>query len=121
LKRSTPRRNPAKPCPCVVRDRHRHGGNWRRLGIRSPNTVLAWCRAGYIRGAERGGRTLIPLAEIERIRNGDSARAIKAADHLHDRAAPLGEDQPTSATEMELLHDARPGTLPWKHAHKAVG
>jgi Helix-turn-helix domain len=86
------------------------------LGIRSPNTVLAWCRTGYIQGAKRGGRTLIPLAEIERIRDGDPVRAHKAADQLHDRAAPLGADLPMNEAEMELLHGARPGKLPWERS-----
>jgi len=91
------------------------------LGIRSPNTVLAWCRTGYVRGVKRGGRTLIALSEIERIRDGDPVRASRAAEQMHDRAAPVGADQTMSDGEMEALHDARPGTLPWERAHEATG
>ena len=86
------------------------------LGIRSPNTVLAWCRTGYLQGVKRGGRTLIPLAEIERIRDEDPVRAIKASDWLHDRAATPGGDAAMSEAEMEDLHDARRGTPPWERA-----
>ena len=91
------------------------------LGIHSPNTVLAWCRTGYVRGVQRGGRTLIPLSEVERIGNGDPVRATRAADRLHDRAATLGADEAMSEAEMEQLHEARPGTLPWERAHEATG
>ncbi len=93
----------------------------RLLGIRSPNTVLAWCRTAYIRGIKRGGRTMIPLSEIERIRGGNPVRAIKVADQLHDRAAALGGDADMSEEELEQLHAGRPGRLPWERAHEATG
>ena len=93
----------------------------RLLGIRSPNTVLAWCRTEYIRGLKRGGRTMIPLSEIERVRGGDPVRAIQVADQLHDRAAALGGDAELNDDELEQLHAGRPGRLPWEHAHEAAG
>jgi hypothetical protein len=93
----------------------------RLLGIRSPNTVLAWCRTAYIRGLKRGGRTMIPLSEVERIREEEPVRAIKASDQLHDRSAtPAGEVELTDE-ELEQLHTARPGRLPWERAREATG
>ena len=92
----------------------------RLLGIRSPNTILAWCRTGYLRGVKRGGRTMIPLSEVERITDGAPLRAVKAAETLHDLASALGGDEGLSEAEMEQLHATRPGRLPWERAHEAV-
>ena len=93
----------------------------RLLGIRAPNTLLAWCRTGYITGVKRGGRTMISLAEIERIKDGNPVHAIRAADQLHDRAAELGSDEGLSDEEMEQFHLARPGSLPWERNHPGRG
>ena len=91
------------------------------LGIRSPNTILAWCRTGYVQGVKRGGRTLVPLSEVERIRSEDRVRATKAADQLHDRSAEIGSEGALTEDEMETVHATRPGTLPWEHAQEAGG
>ncbi len=87
------------------------------LGIRSPNTVLMWCRTGYLHGVKRGGRTLIPLSEVERIKkDGDKVRLDQALDRLHDEAEDFGSPRGMTEEEMEILHQSRPGILPWERA-----
>jgi excisionase family DNA binding protein len=93
----------------------------RLLGIRSPNTILAWCRTGYVHGVKRGGRTLIPLSEVERIKDSDPVHATKVADDLHDRSAAIGSEGELTDAEMEVLHGTRPGSLPWERAQEATG
>ncbi len=91
------------------------------LGIRSPNTILIWCRTGYLQGVKRGGRTLVPLREVERIRESDPVRATRVSDQLHDLSADLGNAEGLSQEQMDLLHATRPGTLPWESAQEATG
>lgn len=84
------------------------------LGVRSINTVKLWCRTGFLVNVQRGNRTMIPLAEIERVRDSERVRAIHAADTLHDASAAFGVPDGLSAEEMEQLSAARPGRLPWQ-------
>jgi len=93
----------------------------RLLGVRSPNTILGWCRTGYLRGVKRGGRTMVPLTEVERIQEGDQVRLIRALDALHDQTAELGSDEGMTDEEMEMLHQTRPGTLPWERVGHGLG
>lgn len=86
----------------------------RLLGIRSSNTVLSWCRRGYVHGVKRGSRTMIPLSEVERIQEGDQVRMIRALDELHGQAEDIGSDEGMTDEEMESLHQSRPGVLPWE-------
>lgn len=63
---------------------------------------------------------MIPFSEVERIADDAPLRAIKAADTLHDLAVALGNDEGLSDDEMEQLHAARPGRLPWGRVSEAA-
>jgi len=76
--------------------------------VRSINTVKLWHCNGFLSGVQRGNRTMIPLAEIERV------RAIRAADRLHDASSEFGVPEGLSNEEMQRLSAARPGRLPWQ-------
>ena len=84
------------------------------LGVKSVNTVKYWCKSGYIQGIKRNGRTLVPLSEIERIREDDRVRIIRAADQLDDETEDLGGSDGLSDEELQSLSASRPGTLPWR-------
>lgn len=84
------------------------------LGVRSINTIKAWCRSGYLHGITQGSRTLIPISEIERVQDSERVRRIRQAERLHDQSADLGGDDELSAAEIDALEAGQPGTLPWK-------
>lgn len=84
------------------------------LNVRSVNTVKIWCRMGYLHGIQRGGRTLIPVSEIERVHDSDQVRAIRALDTVYEATKDLGDDAGMTEEQMELLHASRPGKLPWE-------
>ena len=83
------------------------------LGIRSINTVKRWVKIGYINGVQRNGRTMIPVSDVERIRDDDRVRAQRALSKLQEEIADFGGDGLTDE-EMEGLRATRPGRPPWE-------
>src|SRR5438552_604277 len=73
------------------------------LGVRSVNTVKHWCRIGILSGVTRNRRLMIPLAEIERVRNSERVRAYTEAQSLHDRIGRLAGDDELNEVELALL------------------
>jgi len=82
------------------------------LGIRSINTVKRWVKIGYINGVQRNGRTMIPVSEVERIRDDDRVRAQRALGKLQEEIADFGHD--LTDAEMIALKETRPGRPPWE-------
>jgi len=84
------------------------------LGVRSVNTIKYWCKTGYIQGVKRGERTMIPLAEIDRITGEDRVRSLRVADTLMEETRRLGDSAGLTDAELRSLKAARPGTAPWE-------
>jgi len=84
------------------------------LGVRSINTVKLWCRNGFLASVQRGNGAMIPLTEVERVRDSERVQFVRAADKLHDVSAAFGVPEGLSDEEMEQLSAARPGRLPWQ-------
>ncbi len=84
------------------------------LGIRSVNTLKLLCRRGDICYVTRGNRTMIPLAELERVQESDPVRRIRILDKMHEETSELGSSGGMTEEQMEALHQSRPGTSPWE-------
>lgn len=87
----------------------------RVLGIRSVTTMKILAGQGYVQTVERDGRRLIPLAELERVRDSEVIEGIRASDRAHD-AFPVGPDEAggLTAEDFDVLEAGRPGQLPWQ-------
>lgn len=86
----------------------------RVLNIRSVNTLKLLLRREGIRVVRRGNRTMVPLAEIERLQTSELVRGIRASDRMHDAIESLGGSAGLSDDELEELEAGRPGRLPWE-------
>lgn len=89
------------------------------LGIRSRNTVKALVRRLGLRYERNGNRMMIPLAELERVRESAEVRGIRASDAAHEAMVGLATDEPLSADELDALDAGRPGRTPWQRADDA--
>ena len=86
----------------------------RALGIRSVNTIKLWVKTGYLIGRRLGGRTLIPLSEIERLEHDERVRVLRAVGRLHEETSNLGREEGMTPEELRSLEEGRPGILPWQ-------
>lgn len=84
------------------------------LGVRSVTTVKLWRRNGFIKSEVRGNRTMIPLSEVERVRDEARVRNIRAMGKLHEASAAFGVSEGLSDEELQSLSASRPGRLPWQ-------
>ena len=91
------------------------------LGIRSVNTLKALVRVEGIQTVMHGNRMMIPLSEVERIRESARVRGIRAADRAHDAADALGALEALTQDEMDALSAGRPGTPPWQRDRAQAG
>jgi hypothetical protein len=84
------------------------------LSIRSPLIVELVLRREGVPILQRGEAKLIPLAEIDRVRDSERVRMIQASDRVHDSIEDFGSPNGLSEDELEMLQQSRPGTLPWE-------
>lgn len=83
------------------------------LQIRSVNTLKALVRAEQLHVVYHGNRMMIPLAELERVREGTLVRAIQASDRDHDQADVEFGTAGLTEEQLAALEAGRPGRLPW--------
>lgn len=88
------------------------------LGIRSVNTLKALVRVEGIETVMHGNRMMIPLCEMERLRDTARVRGLRAADRAHDAAEELGAPDGLSQEEMDALAASRPGVPPWQRVRR---
>jgi len=82
------------------------------LGVRSVNTLKLLLRQERIATVQHGNRAMVPLGELERLRDSERVRGLRASDRRHDAAEALGGEA-LSEAELVDLEAGRPGTLPW--------
>jgi len=82
------------------------------LGLGSVNTVKALVRRKGLHYTAHGNRMMIPVAELERLRDSAVVRGLRAADRAHEATADLDGD--LTAAERDALRAGRPGRAPWE-------
>jgi hypothetical protein len=82
------------------------------LGIRSINTLKALLKAQGIPTTRNGSRVMVHMGELLKLKRSRRVARIRASDAAH--AVSFDDDVPMTDAEMAILHDARPGTLPWR-------
>ncbi len=86
----------------------------RLLGIRSINTLKGLVIRNAIPYQRVGNRMMLPLAEVERLRESPVMRGLRASEAAHDTLDELGPEGGMTAEEMQDLEATRPGRLPWR-------
>lgn len=86
----------------------------RVLGIRSINTLKALVIRNGIPYQRVGNRMMLPLAEVDQLRESPLMRGLRASEAPHDTIDELGPPEGLSIEEMRDLEAARLGRLPWK-------
>lgn len=81
------------------------------LGLGSVNTVKALVRREGVPYTAHGNRMMIPVSELERLRDSTVVRGLRSADRAHEATADLDGDLTTA--EREALRAGRPGRAPW--------
>jgi len=82
------------------------------LGIRSVNTLKVLLRMESVPTVQRGNRTMIAVAEVERLQNSERVRGLQVTTRIHEATASFGEE-PVSSEELAAIEAGRPGKLPW--------
>lgn len=84
------------------------------LGIRSVNTLKALVIRNGIPYRRVGNRMMLPLAEVEQLRESSLLRGLRASESIHDTIDDLGTPDGLTAAELADIEAARPGRQPWK-------
>lgn len=95
---------PERPLPASAVAAH--------LGVANPLMIELLVAHGDIRGVRRDGQYLVPLREVERVRDDPKIRYLRELDRLHDLTAGFGRRM--TEEEMAELSASRPGTYPWQ-------
>jgi len=74
--------------------------------------VKALVRREGLHYTAHGNRMMIPVAELERLRDSAVVRGLRAADRAHEATADLDGD--LTAAERDALRAGRPGRAPWE-------
>ena len=84
------------------------------LGIRSVNTLKLLLRRERVPTVRRGNRTMVTLGDVEKLRDSERVRGIRASDAAHDATGELGVSGGLTRSQLDDLEAARPGTPPWE-------